>query len=344
LDSPPPSFSQPQEKRLVIPPNGTVSHLYSVISHVRGQFTFGPLFYKIHGPLGLVQRIARVQLPQPVQVVPDLSLSHVELHGDNRRPNDFGAHLSRFGGKGQEFESLREHHHDDDWRQIDWKASAKRAQWIQRQYEFEQDQQLFIMLDSGRLLATPAGRYTKLDYSIKASLLLARVAQRQGDLFGYAVFSDKLLSYASPKRGPDQLANLTRELTLLQPTRTESDYLTVCHTVHRKLPRRSLIICFTDLSDSASALTLVKAARLLMTKHRLVIVTMSDAPLLAITRQKPRTEIEIYRYIAANQFWTEYQKVLSILRNLGTLTINVPADQLTLAAVSTYAKLTRRGG
>ena len=342
LDSPPTVFTQPKEKRITLPTKGEAQHTYSILSYTRGEYTFGPLFYKIHGPLGLVQRISQVPLPAPVQVVPDLGLGQESLHGDSYRPIEFGTHISRFGGKGQEFESLREHHHDDDWRQIDWKASAKRNQWIQRQYEFEQDQQLMILIDSGRLMATPVSPYLKLDHSIKASSRLARLAHKQGDLFGYTIFDERIRAYSSPKRGPDQLATMTRELTTLQPTHTESDYLSVFKTVHRRLPRRSLIICFTDLSDSASALTLVKAARLLMTKHRLVIVTISDSPLLAIVRHKPRTEQEIYRFIAASQFWNEYQKVQAILRNFGTLTINVPADQMTLAAVSTYAKLTKR--
>jgi uncharacterized protein (DUF58 family) len=94
LDSPPTVFTQPKEKRLVLPNKGSIQYSYSILSYRRGEYTFGPLFYKIHGPLGLVQRISQVPLPAPIHVVPDLGLGQENLHGESYRPIEFGTHLS----------------------------------------------------------------------------------------------------------------------------------------------------------------------------------------------------------------------------------------------------------
>jgi uncharacterized protein (DUF58 family) len=340
LDSPPvhclPAL---QEADLALPPNGSALHTYSALSHRRGNFHFGPLFYRIYGPLSLIQRVQQIAVPATIQVVPDLGLKQERLLTDSDRASRFGSNLSRLGGNGQKFESLREHRQDDDWRHIDWKASAKRAQWIQRQYEFEQDQQILLLIDAGRLLGTQIGPYTKLDYSIKACLRLGQLAQKQGDPLGYAIFNDEIRTYAPPHRRPEQLAQLIRVLTHLQSSRAESDYLAVFQSLNQRLPRGSLVVCFTDLTDTASAQTLVQAARLLMAKHRLVLVTISDSPVLSLVRHSPQNEKEIYRYITASQIWADYQKAQAILRKLGTYCVDVPAESLTLATVNAYLRI-----
>lgn len=340
LDSPPPHFTpQPKEESFTLAKGDSIARSYTLLSYQRGSFPFGALYYKIRGPLGLVQRTALLSLPATIRVVPDLGLGSDELHGVVPRPVHIGAHQSRFGGQGQEFESLREHHQDDDWRHIDWKASAKRGQWIQRQYEVEQDQRLLILIDAGRLLATQIGHYRKIDYSINTSLRLAQISRKKGDLLGYAAFNDQLLHYSMPHRRPQQISDLVEILTNLQPKRVESDYLTVFHNLSHRLPSSTLVVCFTDLSDTASAETYLQAARLLMLRHRLITVTISDSGLLALTKHLPKDEREIFRYIAATELWNDYQRAHAHLHTLGTTSVSVPAEQLTLATINAYLRI-----
>src|SRR6202042_18618 len=60
----------------------------------------------------------------------------------------------RLRGIGREFESLREYQHGDELRNLSWTATARRGRLITRQYTTERSQQVWIVLDAGRLSRT----------------------------------------------------------------------------------------------------------------------------------------------------------------------------------------------
>ena len=341
VDSPPIEFTG-SAKLLVLrlPPKQETIQTYSLKSYQRGSFEFGAVFYRITGPLGLIQRQSKIGLPQQVQVLPDMT-------GEGSRDLQLalagaiqsGRRKSPRRGEGREFESLREHQHDDDFRHIDWKASAKRGKLISRQYETERDQRLMILLDTGRLMSPRIGDYRKLDYAINASVHLAQIALHKGDLVGYAIFNDELTAYAEPKKGQAQMSHFVRNLTSLQPTRLESDYAAVFHHVLRHCSRRTLIVCFTDLGDAPSANRLLQAALPLMPRHLPVIVTVSNSEVLAVTRKVPENEFEVYRHVAAMEIWNDYQRTLLGLRSRGVATVSVPAQELSTAAINEYLRI-----
>jgi uncharacterized protein (DUF58 family) len=341
VDSPPAAFTGPRKIiALRLRPGEGAVRVYPLKSYRRGSFSFGAVFYRLTGPLGLIQRQGKVELPQDVQVVPDLTGQgsrdlQLALAGASRA----GRRRSPFRGEGREFESLREHQHDDDFRSIDWKASAKRGKWISRQYETERDQRLMILLDTGRLMRSRIGEYRKLDYAVNAAVHLAQAALRKGDLVGYSVFSNEPDAYAEPKKGQAQLSRLVRELTPLQPDRFDSDYATAFHQLMRKASRRTLVICFTDLGDPHAAHRLLQAATPLIPRHVPVIVTVSNSEILAVTRSMPSTEFEVYRTVAATEMWNDYQRTLRVLRSRGILTVSVPADELSAATINEYLRI-----
>ncbi|MCE0499737.1 MAG: DUF58 domain-containing protein [Methylacidiphilales bacterium] len=341
VDSPPSDFTGSAKiitRRL--PAHREIMQTYTLKSFRRGVFDFGAIFYRVTGPLGLIQRQGRIDLPQRVQVLPDLA-------GEDSRDLQLalagalhtGRRKSLQRGEGSEFESLREHQRDDDFRHIDWKASAKRGKLISRQYETERDQRLMIMLDFGRLMSPKIGPYRKLDYAINASVHLAQIALHKGDLVGYALFNDELRAFAEPKKGQAQMSHFVRNLILIQPSRFESDYTAVFHHVMRRCSRRTLIICFTDLSDSESARSLLQAALPLRPRHLPVIITVSNSEILAVTRNEPENEFEVYRHVAAMEIWNEYQRTLRGLRSRGVQTVSVPAQDLSTATINEYLQI-----
>jgi uncharacterized protein (DUF58 family) len=341
VDSPPIDFvgSQKTVSVRLLPKKESVE-TYELKSYQRGTFFFGAVYYRITGPLGLIQRQGKIELPQEVQVLPDMT-------GEGSRDLQLalagafqaGRRKVLLRGEGSEFESLREHQRDDDFRHIDWKASAKRGKLISRQYETERDQRLMILLDTGRLMSPKIGSYRKLDYAINACVHLAQVALHKGDLVGYAIFNDELRAYAEPKKGQAQMSRLVRTLTTLQATRLESDYATVFHHVLRHCSRRTLIICFTDLGDPQSADSLLQAALPLKPRHLPVIVTVSNSEVLAVTRKIPENEFEVYRHVAATEIWNDSQRTLRGLRSRGVATVSVPAQELSTAAINEYLRI-----
>jgi uncharacterized protein (DUF58 family) len=57
----------------------------------------------------------------------------------------------RRGGE-SEFERLREYRRGDEYRSIDWKATARRQKLISREYQLESNQNILFLLDAGRLM------------------------------------------------------------------------------------------------------------------------------------------------------------------------------------------------
>ena len=341
IDSPPSAFTGSSTLvPLRLPAKQESVQTYTLKSFQRGHFAFGAVYYRITGPLGLIQRHGKIEIPQNVQVLPDVS-------GEGSRDLQLalagalqaGRRKAPLRGEGREFESLREHQRDDDFRHIDWKASAKRGKLISRQYETERDQRLMILIDTGRLMSPRIGDCRKLDYAINAAVHLAQVALHKGDLVGYAVFNDGLRAFAEPKKGQAQMSHFVRSLTPLQPTRLESDYATVFHHVLRRCSRRTLIVCFTDLGDTQSAHRLLEAALPLMPRHLPVIVTVSNSEVLAVTRKIPENEFEVYRHVAASEIWSDYQRTLLGLRSRGVATVSVPAQELSTAAINEYLRI-----
>ena len=341
IDSPPVEFTgSPRMLALRLPPKREIVQNYSLKSYRRGSFSFGAVFYRITGPLGLIQRQGKIDLPQAVQVLPDMT-------GEGSRDLQLalagafqaGRRKATRRGEGSEFESLRDHQRDDDFRHIDWKASAKRGKLISRQYETERDQRLMILLDTGRLMSPRIGSYRKLDYAINASVHLAQIALHKGDLVGYAIFNDEMRAFAEPKKGQAQMSHFVRNLTSLQATRLESDYAAVFNHVLRRCSRRTLIVCFTDLGDAQSAESLLGAALPLMPRHLPVIVTVSNSEVLAVTRKAPENEFEVYRHVAAQEIWNDYQRTLRGLRSRGVATVSVPAQELSTAAINEYLRI-----
>jgi uncharacterized protein (DUF58 family) len=341
VDSPPIEFTgSPRMIAIRLKPKKETVQLYSLKSYRRGSFQFGAIYYRVTGPLGLIQRQTKIDLPQGVQVLPDMTgESSRDLQLALAGAFQAGRRKAARRGEGNEFESLREHQRDDDFRQIDWKASAKRGKLISRQYETERDQRLMILLDTGRLMSPKIGTYRKLDFAINAAVHLAQVALHKGDLVGYAIFNDELLAFAEPKKGRAQMSHLVRNLTSLQPTRLESDYAATFHQVLRNCSRRTLVVCFTDLGDAHSANSLLQAALPLLPRHLPVIVTVSNSEILAVTRKEPENEFEVYRHVAAMEIWNDYQRTLRSLRSRGVATVSVPAQELSTAAINEYLRI-----
>ncbi len=74
IDSPPIDFTGTEHRFTIrLSPRKESVHAYSLKSYRRGSFAFGAIFYRITGPLALVQHQGKVELPQSVQVLPDMS-------------------------------------------------------------------------------------------------------------------------------------------------------------------------------------------------------------------------------------------------------------------------------
>ena len=153
----------------------------------RGDYAFGDLYLRWSSPLGLLRRQARFPAAGPVKVYPNLAdVRAYDLVVRKNRIWELGLRPTRVLGAGSDFERLRDYVPDDEYRQINWKATARRGKPITAEYQTERSQNLVALLDVGRMMRSPVGDVDKLDYAINAVLTAGVRGRGQGRSGGAA--------------------------------------------------------------------------------------------------------------------------------------------------------------
>jgi uncharacterized protein (DUF58 family) len=326
-----------------VDPRETWLGQYHVRPLRRGDYHFGDLHLRWRSPLGLLFRQGRVPAAEQVKVFPNLlDVRRYDLLLRRNRLQEMGLRHSRMFGEGTEFERMREYLPDDEFRRINWKASARRHRPVTMEYQTERSQNVIAVIDCGRMMQSPVAEIAKLDYVVNASLFLAYVATGKGDRVGMMTFADSVMHYLSPKQGRGQFYRMLELLYAVEPQPVEPDYGRAMAYLAVKQRRRSLVIVFTDLSSGTSMNALVAQVSLLARSNLTLVVTISDPDVYSAARQKPQTSQNVYERAAAAQLLDERRITLETLQRRGVLTLDVPANQLSIAVINRYLELKGR--
>jgi uncharacterized protein (DUF58 family) len=335
---------QGQRQRFTLAPAPLPTRVtYTVKPPARGDLRFGDLHLRLLGPLGLCARQVRVPAVQAVKVYPDLTALTKEAL-ELARASDAPAERSqRRPGEGREFESLREYRNGDDYRTIDWKASARRARTMVRVYQPERNQPVLLLLDCGRHMAGKVDGRRKLDHAVDAALRMAKVGLDAGDLVGVLAFASEVRSYLPPRKGREHLRLLTEALYRAEAALEESDYGRAYDFAFARSSRRSLVVLFTDLVDPDASGTLVARTLMLRPRHLPVVASLLDEDLQAAATAVPHTPQDAYTRQAAARLEDEYRRTAVTLRDSGVLVVRAPARGFGAAAINTYLHVKARG-
>ena len=362
-DEPPPEFRadrvlltsptpEAASKNFSLAPRVPVALGYHVRPPRRGDYAFGDTNLRWTGVLGLVKRQARFSTRAPVKVYPNLlDIRKYELQARKGQLQEIGLRQMRMLGSGTEFERLREYQLDDEFRKIDWKATARRAKPVTREFETEKSQTIMSLLDTGRLMRppvadpdNPSGQgLAKLDYAVNAVLMLSYVAALRGDRVGMLSFADEVKQYLAPRAGRGQFYRMLATLYAADTEPVESDYVRAFAYLGAKHKRRSLVVIFSDIATGIAADTLVKQIAPMSPRHLVLLVAISDPTVLQLAQQIPRDSVAVYERAVAEQLVDERTLILEKLRQRGVLTLDVPANQLTVSVVNKYLELKARG-
>ena len=321
----------------------------------RGVYRFADTHLRCWGILGLIVRQRRVPAATEIKVYPNLqAIRQYELLVKRGMLHQIGLKNSRRFGEGTEMERLREYFPDDDFRRIDWKATARQRKPIVREFETERSQDIVIMLDTGRLMASPILLETttlpsadvisqqamlKLDYAINTTLMTAYVSTLKGDKVGLIAFADTVHQYLAPKPGKKQFLTMLEMIYALPVHAVEPDFETAFRYLASKQRKRALIILFTDILDKDSAEGIATYVAQLSKHHLIACVTLTDSGIVELAEQKSTDSKSVYQKAIAERLLQEKQATLEILRRQGVITIDVPAHQLTMAVVNKYLEL-----
>ena len=331
-------------------PRAHIDISYRLTPLRRGVYQFSDIHLQCWGLLGLVVRHRRIVAGTTVKVYPNLqAVRQYELLVKRGMLHRIGLKNSRQFGEGTEMERLREYSPDDDFRRMDWKATARHRKPIVREFQTERSQDVVIMLDTGRLMASPILLETptessqeamlKLDYAINATLMTAYVSTLKGDRVGLIAFADTVHQYLAPKPGKKQFLTMLETIYALPVHPVEPDFETAFKYLASKQRKRAFIVLFTDILDSDSATGIASYVVQLSKHHLVVCVTLTDSGIVALADQKSTDSKSVYQKAIAERLLQEKHATLEILRRQGVITIDVPAHQLTMAVVNKYLEL-----
>ncbi len=326
-----------------ISPGGEWTGRYQLQPVRRGDYRFGDAHLRVEAPLGLLVRQHRYPLAASVRVYPNLrAVRRYELLARRGRLQETGLRHARLFGSGTEFERLRDYQPDDDFRRIAWKATARRRQPVTVEYETERSQNLILLLDTGRLMGTPIGPMQKLDYAVNAALMLAYMAAQMEDRVGLLAFSDRVDLFVPSRRGRRQFHLLLESLYKVSSQPVESDPAGALAFLAARQPRRSLIVLFTDIEEATEAAALVAPLGVLSRRHLPLCVTVADPDLSRLAAVLPANSKESYEKVVAQRLLDERRTVLEQLERRGALSLDVPAEELTVAVVNRYLEIKAR--
>ncbi|MCB1231974.1 MAG: DUF58 domain-containing protein [Verrucomicrobiae bacterium] len=333
----------------------------------RGQYFFDDLFVEAPSHLGLWLTRRRYAIDVEFRVYPDLSSERRRLSGIFLHRGNEGGHAVRQVGKGREFEQLREYQHGDDYVDIDWKATARRGQPVTRTYQIERTQEVYVIVDHSRLSAreirTPiddpeesmaelseyaeGGEFaitTQLERFLHCSLILSSVAERQGDLFGFISFADRVDRFIRSRSGANHYNIVRDALYTLEPKMVAPDFEQLMITLRQRLTRRALLVMLVDLSDPLTAEQFYESIPLISRQH-LILVNMvrpEKAHPLFSPRREPESAAAIYENLGGHFQWSELGEIARKLGHLG-VDLGLPEhEELCADTVTQYLNVKKR--
>jgi uncharacterized protein (DUF58 family) len=323
-----------------VPPFGSVRLTYQLEAADRGNFEFGDIYLRCRGPLGLARVDRAIPAGEAFQVYPNLlEVRRYESLVRATLIRAGGEHRRRLPGAGREFSHFRDYTIDDDYRHINWKATARRAKPITTVFEVEHSQDIIFCLDIGRMMAGRVGMLTKLDHAINAVLMLTHVSQSFQDNLGLLVFSHTVHTYLPPAKGRAAHARFLQALYSVKPELCYVNYHEAFQYLIGQHPKRALTMVFTDLLDTVVSAEYRDAARLLRQFHLPLTLAVADVPLQNLAAQTPETGAQLYDILVARDLLQSRTELLRSLERQGVMVLDTVPERLTVDAVNQYLAL-----
>jgi len=316
---------------------------YEIFPVKRGDYVFGNIAVRLTGPLGLCIRQFEMPSEHSLPIYPDLQpLKKYRLLANNKRFLKEDAAIRKVRGIGTDFQGLREYTSDDEFRKINWQATARTNKLISNIYDVEKSQDIIIAVDTGRTMISQAEGLSRLDHSVQSALVLAQAALMNGDRVGLLIFGDKTKLFLKPSKNKDQINKILDALYPIQPEYYESDYNELVSNLQILQRKRSLVCLFTHIRDEESCRELAETLTHLNKKHVLMLVSVINPGLKKLIDADTINMEAIYGKSSAIHRLNAERNASLILSHCGITNIITEPGQLTPEIINRYIAIKKQ--
>lgn len=316
---------------------------YHLRPTTRGEYAFGNINLFVHAPLQLVKRHYIFPAEHVVKVYPSyIQMRRYQLLAVSNRLQEAGVKRIRKIGHSMEFEQIKEYVRGDDYRTINWKATARKDGLMVNNYTDERSQQIYCLINKGRVMKMPFHGMTLLDYAINAALVLSNVALVKQDKAGLITFEKNIDSFLLADKKPTQMNQVLENLYRQKTDFLEPDFEKLFSIIRNRVTNRSLMVLFTNFESLESLQREMTALKKIARYHLLLVVFFENTELKSLLEGKTKTLEEIYIKTIAEKFAYEKRQMVKELHKNGIPSILTTPENLTVNTINKYLELKTR--
>jgi uncharacterized protein (DUF58 family) len=330
-------------RKVTISSKSTATIEYWLTPVTRGEYIFHAINVFVHAPFKLVKRKYTFDVQKVVKVYPSyIQMRRYQLLAVSNRLQEVGVKRIRKLGHSMEFEQIKEYVRGDDYRTINWKATARKDSLMVNNYTDERSQQIYCIINKGRVMKMPFGGMTLMDYAINASLILSNVALVKQDKAGLITFAENLDTFVLADKKTTQINILLETLYKQQTNFNESDFEKLFSVVRNRVTNRSLLILFTNFESLESLQREMPALKKMARYHLLLVVFFENSELKELIEAKVSKLEDVYIKTIAEKFAFEKRLMVKELHKNGIQSILTTPENLTVNTVNKYLELKTR--
>lgn len=309
----------------------------------RGSYDFGLVNIYASTPAGLIQRRCRTAEETEVACYPSFhQMRRYQLLAISNRLQEIGVKQVRKLGHSMEFEQIKEYAKGDDIRTVNWRATARRSQLMVNSYADEKSQQIYCVINKGRVMKMPFDGMSLLDHAINATLVLTNVALSKQDKAGLITFSEKLGTFLPADRKPTQMNHVLESLYGQETTFLESDFEKLYGLIRTRMTHRSLVVLFTNFESFSSLERELPYLRKISAHHLLMVVFFENTEIKKLLETQSTSIGQVYTKVIAEKFAFEKRKMVRELNNHGIIAVLTTPKELTVNTINRYLELKTR--
>jgi uncharacterized protein (DUF58 family) len=322
----------------------TIIFTYNLRPVKRGEYNFGSTNVYAESPIGFVRRRYSFEGTKIVPVYPSyIQMKKYELMAISDRLIEAGVKRIRRIGHSMEFDNIKDYVRGDDYRTINWKATARKTRLMVNHFDDEKSQQVYSVIDIGRVMKMPFEGMSLLDYAINSSLVISSIAMNKQDKAGLVTFSNKVSNILPAERQARQMQKILEVLYNQKTDFLESDFEILTSTLLQKISHRSLILLYTNFESVNALQRQLAYLRRLSRTHLVIVIFFTNTELFSLIDKPAKNLEDIYQKTIAEKFAFEKRLIVKELARYSIQSILTTPQNLSVNTINKYLELKARG-